>query len=86
LFRVQPSFVSPFVLAVAHPDGPEASGKVFEVGAGFVAEIRWERSKGSVFKTDASFTPSAVSSHRQMRAVTWCLTDVMPRSKRSGQK
>lgn len=46
--------------ALTHPDGPDASGKVFEVGAGFVAEIRWERSKGAIFKTDSSFTPSAV--------------------------
>lgn len=46
--------------ALTHPDGPDGSGKVFEVGAGFVAEIRWERSKGAIFKTDTSFTPSAV--------------------------
>lgn len=57
----QPEFVAPFVVAVCHPDGPDASGKVFEAGAGYVAEIRWERSNGAVFKTDASFTPSAVS-------------------------
>lgn len=50
----------PLVAALTHPDGPDASGKCFEVGAGFVAEIRWERSKGVVFKTDETFTPSAV--------------------------
>jgi len=50
----------PLVAALTHPDGPNASGKVFEVGAGFVAEIRWERTKGALFKTDTSFTPSAV--------------------------
>ncbi|KAJ7637705.1 peroxisomal hydratase-dehydrogenase-epimerase [Mycena polygramma] len=60
LANLQPDLVAPFVLAVCHPDGPDASGKVFEVGAGFVAEIRWERSDGAVFKTDSSFTPSAV--------------------------
>ncbi|RDB25631.1 Peroxisomal hydratase-dehydrogenase-epimerase [Hypsizygus marmoreus] len=60
LANLNPEFVAPFVAAVCHPDGPDATGKVFEVGAGFVAEIRWERSKGTVFKTDASFTPSAV--------------------------
>ncbi|KAF7316889.1 Peroxisomal hydratase-dehydrogenase-epimerase [Mycena chlorophos] len=60
LANLQPTLVAPFVLAVCHPDGPDASGKVFEVGAGFVAEIRWERSAGTVFKTDATFTPSAV--------------------------
>ena len=46
--------------AVTHPDGIDASGRLFEVGAGFVAEVRWERSKGVLFKTDATFTPSAV--------------------------
>ncbi|KAJ7475790.1 peroxisomal hydratase-dehydrogenase-epimerase [Mycena latifolia] len=60
LANLQPDLVAPFVLAVCHPDGPDASGKVFEVGAGFVAEIRWERSNGTVFKTDSTFTPSAV--------------------------
>jgi hypothetical protein len=52
--------VVPLVACLTHPDGPDASGKVFEVGGGFVAEIRWERSKGAIFKTDQSFTPSAI--------------------------
>jgi hypothetical protein len=60
LANLKPEFVAPFVAAVTHPDGPDASGKIYEVGAGYVAEIRWERSKGHVFKTDESFTPSAV--------------------------
>ncbi len=49
-------------MAICHPDGPDASGKIFEVAAGFIAEVRWERSKGAIFKTDATFTPSAVRS------------------------
>ncbi|KAF9790898.1 multifunctional beta-oxidation protein [Thelephora terrestris] len=61
LVNLKPEFVAPFVAAVTHPDGPDASGKVYEVGAGFIAEVRWERSKGHVFKTDDTFTPSAVS-------------------------
>ncbi|KAE9407743.1 peroxisomal hydratase-dehydrogenase-epimerase [Gymnopus androsaceus JB14] len=60
LANLKPEFVAPFVAAVCHPDGPDASGRLFEVGAGFIAEVRWEQSKGAVFKTDASFTPSAV--------------------------
>ena len=60
LANLKPEFVAPFVVAVTHPDGPDASGKVYEVGAGYIAEIRWERSKGYVFKTDETFTPSAV--------------------------
>ncbi|KAF8656833.1 hypothetical protein AX16_002381 [Volvariella volvacea WC 439] len=60
LDNLSPEFVAPFVAAVCHPDGPDATGKIFEVGAGFVAEIRWERSDGTIFKTDTTFTPSAV--------------------------
>jgi len=62
LANLKPEFVAPFVAAVTHPDGPEASGNVYEVGAGYITEIRWERSKGHVFKTDETFTPSAVTS------------------------
>ena len=62
LANLKPEFVAPFVAAVTHPDGPEASGKIYEVGAGYISEIRWERSKGHVFKTDETFTPSAVIS------------------------
>ncbi|KAI6169136.1 hypothetical protein EDD17DRAFT_1464898 [Pisolithus thermaeus] len=60
LANLKPEFVAPFVAAICHPDGPNASGRVFEVGAGFVAEVRWERSKGTVWKPDETFTPSAV--------------------------
>jgi multifunctional beta-oxidation protein len=37
------------------------NGSLFEAGAGFVAKLRFERSKGHVFKADASFTPGAVA-------------------------
>ncbi|KAF8557431.1 NAD(P)-binding protein [Imleria badia] len=60
LEKLKPEFVAPFVAAVCHPDGPNASGRVFEVGAGFVAENRWERSKGTIWRTDDTLTPSAV--------------------------
>jgi len=61
LANLKPEFVAPFVFSICHPEGPDATGKTFEVGAGYVAEVRWERSDGAVFKTDSSFTPSAVS-------------------------
>ncbi|KAG2093498.1 peroxisomal hydratase-dehydrogenase-epimerase [Suillus discolor] len=60
LANLKPEFVAPFVAAVCHPDGPNPSGRVFEIGAGFVGELRWERSKGTIWKTDDTFTPSAV--------------------------
>ena len=60
LANLKPDFVAPFVLVVTHPDGPEASGRVYEVGSGYVTEIRLERSKVHVFKADDTSTPSAV--------------------------
>ncbi|EIW57317.1 multifunctional beta-oxidation protein [Trametes versicolor FP-101664 SS1] len=65
LANLKPAFVAPFVLAITHPDGPDANGRIFEVGAGYVAEVRWERSKGVSFKTDSTFTPSAAPSNAQ---------------------
>ncbi|KAI9511841.1 peroxisomal hydratase-dehydrogenase-epimerase [Russula earlei] len=55
-----PEYVAPLVAALTHPDGPDVNGRLFVLGAGYVSEIRWERSRGVVFKTDGSFTPSAV--------------------------
>ncbi|KAF5386978.1 hypothetical protein D9615_002108 [Tricholomella constricta] len=60
LANLSPEYVAPFVAVLCHPDRPDASGKVFKLGAGFIAENQWERSNGTVFKTDSSFTPSAV--------------------------
>ncbi|OSD06328.1 multifunctional beta-oxidation protein [Trametes coccinea BRFM310] len=60
LANLKPEFVAPFVLAITHPDGADANGRIFEVGAGYIAEVRWERSKGAYFKTDKTFTPSAI--------------------------
>ena len=61
LAGLKPEFVAPFVATLVHPDGPEVNGRVFEVGAGFITEIRWERSKGALLKVDASHTPSAIA-------------------------
>lgn len=70
--------------AICHPDGPEASGKIFELGAGFVAEIRWERSDGAIFKTDPSFTPSAVGNNHTSPSTYYHV--LFFRSKRDGPK
>ncbi|KAG8886836.1 hypothetical protein FRB98_000918 [Tulasnella sp. 332] len=60
LKSLSPEFIVPLVAVLSHPDAPDASGKVFELGAGFMAELRWERSQGVIFKPDATYTPSAI--------------------------
>ncbi|CAG8692856.1 8255_t:CDS:2, partial [Ambispora leptoticha] len=60
LEALKPEFVAPLVLYLCH-ESTEENGSLFEVGAGFVAKLRWERSKGAVFKVDDSFLPGSVA-------------------------
>ncbi|CAG8685766.1 7592_t:CDS:2, partial [Racocetra persica] len=59
LASLKPDYVAPLVLYLCH-ESTEETGSLFEVGAGFVAKLRWERSKGALFKTDDSFLPGTV--------------------------
>ncbi|KOS13932.1 multifunctional beta-oxidation protein [Malassezia pachydermatis] len=60
LENLKPEYVVPIVafLCSAHNEG--VNGEVFEMGAGFYAMLRRERSHGHVFRTDKTFTPEAV--------------------------
>lgn len=60
--KLRPEYVAPFVTYLCHESCPE-NGSVYEVGAGFAAKVRWERSRGALLKIDhpQSFTPSAVA-------------------------
>lgn len=60
LASLKPEFIVPLVAFLCHESSTE-NGSIFELGAGFVAKLRWERSKGAVFKADSSFTPGAVA-------------------------
>jgi multifunctional beta-oxidation protein len=56
-----PSQVSPFVVLAAS-DAINASGEIFEVGAGWVGNTRWQTAKGAV-STDAVVGPEFIRDH-----------------------
>lgn len=70
---LRPEFIAPFVGILtaknvssniydeADNQGPDVNGRIFELAGGYYSELRYERSKGAVWKTDDSFTPSAVA-------------------------
>ncbi|SAM08063.1 hypothetical protein [Absidia glauca] len=60
LASLNPEFVTPVVGFLCH-ENTQDNGGIYEVGGGFVSKLRWERSSGSVFKADETFTPSAVA-------------------------
>ena len=61
LEALKPDYVAPFVALLCHQSSNE-NGGLFEIGAGYAAKLRWERSEGSLLRVDdASFTPSAVA-------------------------
>lgn len=51
-------FVSPFVLALCHPQSQE-SGAVIEIGGGWAAKLRWERAAG-LRLPPSQLTPEAI--------------------------
>ena len=55
---LKPDLVSPLVAWLCHEDC-EDSGGLFEVGAGWISRIRWERSEGAYFDP-AGFSPDDV--------------------------
>ncbi|KAL7276101.1 bifunctional hydroxyacyl-CoA dehydrogenase/enoyl-CoA hydratase fox2 [Rhizina undulata] len=60
LENLKPEWIVPLVSVLVHDSNVSESGSIFEVGAGHVAKLRWERAKGALFKTDESLTPSAI--------------------------
>lgn len=59
LENLKPDWIVPLVAVLVHEKNKE-TGAIFEAGAGHMAKIRWERSKGALLKTDATLTPSAI--------------------------
>jgi len=56
---LKPEFVCPLVAFLCHED-TDVTGGLFEVGAGWVSKLRWERTKGHYFPVDKPLLPEDV--------------------------
>jgi multifunctional beta-oxidation protein len=56
----KPDQVAPLVVALCSDKVPNPTGGLFEVGSGWHARTRWQRSGGAQFPVDATLTPEAV--------------------------
>ncbi len=57
---LKPEYVAPLVAYLCHESCTE-TGRLFEVGAGWVSRLRWERSKGVFFPLNRPFSPEQVA-------------------------
>lgn len=55
---LKPEYVVPLVAYLTH-ESAESSGGIFEVGAGWISKVRWQRTKGHIFEAD-KLTPEAI--------------------------
>lgn len=55
---LKPDFVAPFVAYLAH-DSCTETGSMYEVGAGYIAKQRWQRSEGVMYEVDG-LTPEKI--------------------------
>ena len=59
LDALKPEFVSALVAKLAH-ESTEDTGGLYEVGGGFYAKLRWERSEGKSFRLGRNISPEDV--------------------------
>uniref|UniRef100_A0A8C6WBG6 Peroxisomal multifunctional enzyme type 2 n=1 Tax=Nannospalax galili TaxID=1026970 RepID=A0A8C6WBG6_NANGA len=60
---LKPDYVAPLVLWLCH-DTCEESGSLFEVGAGWIGKLRWERTLGAIVREqNQPMTPEAVKAN-----------------------
>ena len=64
LGAIKPEYISPLVAYLCH-ESCEETGGLFEVGAGWIGKLRWERSLGYGFPLGESFTPADVQAQWQ---------------------
>jgi 3-hydroxyacyl-CoA dehydrogenase/3a,7a,12a-trihydroxy-5b-cholest-24-enoyl-CoA hydratase len=58
---LKPEYVSPLV-AYLCSEANDTTGGVFELGGGFYSSLRWERTKGKVFRLGRDVSPEAIRS------------------------
>ena len=58
---LKPEYVTPIV-AYLCSEANETTGGVFEVGGGFYSSLRWERTKGKLFRLGREVLPEAIAS------------------------
>lgn len=56
----KPDYVAPLVVALCSDSVPEPTGGLYEVGSGWQARTRWQRTGGHGFPVDVKLTPEAV--------------------------
>ncbi|PNS16318.1 Peroxisomal hydratase-dehydrogenase-epimerase [Sphaceloma murrayae] len=56
----KPDYVAPLVVFLSSDKVPEPTGKLYEVGSGWFAQTRWQRTGGHGFPVDVPLTPEAV--------------------------
>jgi 3-hydroxyacyl-CoA dehydrogenase/3a,7a,12a-trihydroxy-5b-cholest-24-enoyl-CoA hydratase len=56
---LKPEYVAPLVAFLCH-ESNTATGGIYEVGAGFVAKVRLQRTKGAFFSLDKEVTPEVI--------------------------
>ncbi|KAG0165652.1 hypothetical protein DFQ28_008478 [Apophysomyces sp. BC1034] len=56
----KPEYVAPLVAYLGH-SATEETGSIFEVGSGWVAKVRWQRSGGVGFPANRTLTPEQVA-------------------------
>jgi 3-hydroxyacyl-CoA dehydrogenase/3a,7a,12a-trihydroxy-5b-cholest-24-enoyl-CoA hydratase len=57
---LKPKFVMPLVLKLCDENSGETGG-LYEVGAGWIGKVRWERTKGHAFSVSEGFSPEDVN-------------------------